>query len=128
MCGEKLAVCRPSWWAAGSPPHVRGKDCRPCRPGCFPRITPARAGKSFKMASSFFKSRDHPRACGEKTMYHAPGNCESKDHPRACGEKENAGTSNVEIKGSPPRVRGKGADCLHVVARPGITPARAGKS
>ena len=45
-CGEKTAVTINQLRQAGSPPRVRGKDCRSFYKPPFQRITPARAGKS----------------------------------------------------------------------------------
>ena len=106
-CGEKEK--RWGWRTVhqGSPPRVRGKDLMPAYTSGTPGITPARAGKSEWYYWTNIPAQDHPRACGEKRIPMASWN---------------------SAAGSPPRVRGKGADCLHVVARPGITPARAGKS
>ena len=72
---------------SGSPPHVRGKACRrsPQPSGCG----------------------DHPRMCGEKTLYIGIGRT---------------------VVGSPPRVRGKGARPEGDPPLSGITPACAGKS
>ena len=71
------------------------------------RITPAYAGKSRRITSSFSSMRDHPRLCGEKEQMNAEivtsiritpayagkssdsvaGQCSVEDHPRLCGEK-----------------------------------------
>ena len=51
-----------------------------------------------------------------------------KDHPRACGEKSPKNWQHTTRKGSPPRVRGKVLIQLYRLYKPGITPARAGKS
>ena len=52
----------------------------------------------------------------------------SRDHPRACGENTAASGSLGGVAGSPPRVRGKQPVGEFRAARPGITPARAGKT
>ena len=70
-------------------------------------ITPACAGKS-KLAASV--ARGH------------------LDHPRVCGEKPFTAYLRAWWGGSPPRVRGKGADHLRSEVCLGITPAYAGKS
>ena len=71
------------------------------------RITPAHAGKTRNSHSSTFRSRDHPRACGE--------NLDLK-------------LREIDMKGSPPRMRGKQAVKLRDVRHAGITPAHAGKT
>ena len=47
ICGEKCAVDFDLWHCIGSPPHMRGKACRPRSPRRW--------------------CQDHPRICGEKT-------------------------------------------------------------
>ena len=49
------------------------------------------------------------------------------DHPRMCGEKWLARFKPFATRGSPPHVRGKGADEQGVGGVAGITPAYAGK-
>ena len=106
VCGEKaprhLALC----CILGSPPRVRGKARHLVRGAVKRGITPACAGK-----------REPPpafRACG-------------RDHPRVCGEKLTTFDSGKLIPGSPPRVRGKVPSRRSNKAKPGITPACAGK-
>ena len=70
-------------------------------------ITPAYAGKSAPAGKVCYLDRDHPRLCGEKRHY-----------PLAF-------TSSL---GSPPPMRGKGADGKSAYQIAGITPAYAGKS
>ena len=71
-----------------------------------PGITPACAGKSCPLPRRTVSVRDHPRVCGEK---------------RPDWKNE------VELVGSPPRVRGKDAIQRHPSCGFGITPACAGK-
>ena len=94
----------PAW--SGSPPRVRGKEApgRLCSDGRG--ITPAYAGKSF------------PTGCNSSL---------AQDHPRVCGEKRPDWKNEVELVGSPPRVRGKDAIQRHPSCGFGITPACAGK-
>ena len=70
------------------------------------RITPAYAGKSSRPL--------RPPEC-------------RKDHPRVCGEKQKKSPTGLVTRGSPPHVRGKGADEQGVGGVAGITPACAGK-
>ena len=74
---------------------------------CYLGITPAYAGKSVCRWSRVDPSWDHPRVCGEKHVLR---------------------TSKQKSGGSPPRMRGKGADQTTRRVFPGITPAYAGKS
>ena len=92
---------------SGSPPRVRGKAAQPRPVGRYDGITPACAGKSDRSPCRLWRSQDHPRACGEKSMSYGCASCS---------------------QGSPPRVRGKGARFRHCGDYLGITPARAGKS
>ena len=93
--------------AAGSPPHMRGKDTKTHPDGYYRRITPAHAGKSVKGAT----------LCGS-----------NKDHPRTCGEKFPPRLPMFHSLGSPPHMRGKAFRVGHAGRRAGITPAHAGKS
>ena len=85
-CGEKPGAPFLLRSAEGSPPRVRGKDFYAVQLGVSDGITPARAGKSSSTVEYPKNFRDHPRACGEKSI-HTEGSA-----PRL---------------GSPPRVRGK---------------------
>ena len=71
------------------------------------RITPAYAGKSYRIQLILHMLRDHPRLCGEKVI-----------PSRAC----------TCIEGSPPPMRGKGIFFRSISALSRITPAYAGKS
>ena len=86
---------------------MRGKDDILTEETDYFGITPAYAGK---------------RACPMREKN------SRKDHPRVCGEKSLFFIASVELKGSPPRMRGKGSLCLPAAAFFGITPAYAGKS
>ena len=70
-------------------------------------ITPAHAGKS-----NYIKAIRRQR----------------KDHPRPCGEKKVVAYPSTMYCGSPPPMRGKGAQLVASSIRPRITPAHAGKS
>ena len=106
VCGEKVKIAKYFRVKEGSPPRVRGKAAgRRGGPLCR-RITPACAGKSLKLLLSAFRLQDHPRVCGEKAIVKSPSD---------------------KLKGSPPRVRGKGLLQMAGRSEPGITPACAGK-
>ena len=107
MCGEKYEFVTEANLAQGSPPRVRGKE-RPRHPeNANPGITPACAGKSRQMKGALLFVRDHPRVCGEKGL---------------------DGLFKLRVRGSPPRVRGKGQIHQRIDHGLGITPACAGKS
>lgn len=98
---------RPAQGPQDHPPRMRGKVVAHCVRQNAVRITPAYAGKS--------KRRALPAL--------SPG-----DHPRMCGEKPKVMNLVLVRPGSPPHVRGKGADEQGVGGVAGITPAYAGKS
>jgi len=105
--GEQVYVVNRENVVWGSPPRARGAgDCSLIRSNMI-GITPARAGSSVNIASSYRVSRDHPRARGEQ-------------------KKSNL--SNVSDRGSPPRARGAAEPDIPFADPPGITPARAGSS
>ncbi len=82
-----------AWWRP-SAPHKK-------------RITPAYAGKRKPPPARPGIPADHPRVCGEKTLYR--------------------GMQRV-VLGSPPRMRGKEVSFLKLPGSTRITPAYAGKS
>ena len=107
LCGEKGSWSVQIQGIMGSPPPVRGKDPEQC-PDCRKtRITPACAGKSRVLSSSYTLCKDHPRLCGEKSCFRSP---------------------RILRIGSPPPVRGKGIGKAWEEPRAWITPACAGKS
>ena len=107
MCGEKIALISPFHSGSGSPPRVRGKGSGGAKVEAHTGITPACAGK--RRHQPFFR-----------LAY--------RDHPRVCGEKIQVKLKDYNVKGSPPRVRGKDYYILYFRGRCGITPACAGKS
>ena len=107
VCGEKMFGKNSNIQDVGSPPHVRGKGEVEAGKESVDRITPACAGKSRSGQTTPQHQRDHPRVCGEKVGFVFQLACPL---------------------GSPPHVRGKGADHLRSEVCLGITPACAGKS
>ena len=105
-CGEKLGMLETQGRTKGSPPRMRGKAALPHRYGPHSRITPAHAGKRYRVPCPLGSSGDHPRACGEKGL----------SGPCAGGGQ-----------GSPPRMRGKVCVGFPIFLTFGITPAHAGK-
>ena len=71
------------------------------------RITPAHAGNREPIDAIENVEGDHPRACGEQTIYFA---------------------KFTTTLGSPPRMRGTERDLLMFLVSVGITPAHAGNS
>ena len=106
MCGGKASNVDKIVWSRGSPPHVRGKEKGGVKVALISRITPACAGKS-------------PFLQQDKTP--------NWDHPRVCGEKSSKVLGFSSVWGSPPRMRGKGNNCIKFTITVRITPAYAGK-
>ena len=71
------------------------------------RITPADAGKTKPTDGHILRKQDHPRRCGENSLF-----------TQLC----------AEVGGSPPRMRGKQQQVRRNVIRRRITPADAGKT
>ena len=67
MRGEKLIAVHQMIFAAGSPPHARGKGIGRALLQHNGRITPACAGKRALAPFPARLWQDHPRMRGEKT-------------------------------------------------------------
>ena len=106
VCGEKFALRNMMNVNQGSPPRVRGKEQSETGFCSSAGITPAYAGKSGGLPCRVHRRGDHPRVCGEKAV--------GLDH-------------QVDILGSPPRMRGKEKTPVGHLPDLGITPAHAGK-
>ena len=106
-CGENPSAPSRSSPAGGSSPRVRGKPRVDINEATARGLIPARAGKTTATA----------RREEELTA-----------HPRACGENRPDGLSGGVAGGSSPRVRGKPRPPRERPQRPGLIPARAGKT
>ena len=106
-CGENHQAVHRVVLVHGSSPRVRGKRRWNGRERRRGGLIPARTGKT---TSSWTAARRRPA------------------HPRACGENNIAIWSITRTGGSSPRVRGKLMDKTHVLVKPGLIPARAGKT
>ena len=91
----------------GSPPLVRERRDEIIQNHLLDRITPARAGKTFRWGLDTAKTQDHPRSCG-------------KDSVNVSG--------NPTKRGSPPLVRERRPTRRRKETCLRITPARAGKT
>ena len=69
VCGEKLAPPRFAAKIGGSPPRMRGKDRQTKKTKKHSGITPAYAGKSRRWFPVHRFPWDHPRVCGEKSLW-----------------------------------------------------------
>ena len=85
-CGENSHAIKARLFPPGSPPQVRGKLVNVAQIKTNQRITPAGAGKTFRIPLAVRPSKDHPRRCGENFLL--------------------APFSRINL-GSPPQVRGK---------------------
>ena len=106
-CGENRVHIDPSGDPWGSSPRVRGKRPPPPPGPPPPGLIPARAGKTL-------------------VTIHGPA--PQTAHPRACGENRRGWSRRSTGGGSSPRVRGKRLAVDLLVLRPGLIPARAGKT
>ena len=134
MCGEKPALAAMVSYLVGSPPHVRGKEGRVRLFQRLGGITPAYAGKSAQKVLSFWPIRGSPphmrgkvivdlvlterhritpayagKSSGRTAKYGTSG-----DHPRMCGEKYGRDAKALLKEGSPPHVRGKVTQIVHI--------------
>ena len=147
VCGEKKFACRRSRFFPGSPPRMRGKDAKILETAKTLGITPAYAGKSFRIDAHEIAKGDHPRVCGEKSSFFSGVSLGGGSPPRMRGKVSEphgserfhritpayAGKSMLldsqrfHHRGSPPRMRGKVFVTRSFVSNCGITPAYAGK-
>ena len=86
MCGEKMMKAGSNCAMLGSPPRMRGKECRSGMGAPGAGITPAYAGKRSTCALWLSQIQDRPRVCGEKEL---------------------GPFLLTDVAGSPPRMRGK---------------------
>ena len=105
--GEKIVDFFCMVVIVGSPPRGRGKGRTATTDGKRTGITPAWAGKRSLGCNLAGCTTDHPRVGGEKCCF--------RSH-------------TLLAWGSPPRGRGKASTARRNPAKPGITPAWAGKS
>ena len=127
VCGEKQKKSPTGLVTRGSPPHVRGKGADEQGVGGVAGITPAYAGKSYRLLKVFVSKPGSPPRMRGKVLF-CPLSCfQFKDHPRVCGEKISGTTLITTQQGSPPRMRGKAGFLPASSFLTGITPAYAGK-
>ena len=124
--GEKLSLQLLSAASLGSPPHTRGKEEGIPPVDAAVGITPAHAGKRCPPDISDTLPGDHPRTRGEKPVLVAALRAPVGSPPHTRG-KARAKCKAKEPRGSPPHTRGKDPGSFVRGARPGITPAHAGK-
>ena len=106
-CGENKGMSLSAYIIDGSPPHMRGKRSIWLNYANAMRITPAHAGKTPTILPIVPKAPDHPRTCGENTLWRSIW---------------------LETCGSPPHMRGKPRIKVKMEGQNRITPAHAGKT
>ena len=106
MCREKDRSSVDNCLSLGLPQRVRGEDRGPVALAHGHGITPACAGKREYVNGTNSDVKDHPCACGEKTLWRS---------------------TVCPIWGSAPHMQGKATAHQLQHAPPGITPACAGR-
>ena len=121
----------------GSPPHARGRPTEVVSDQTGEGITPACAGKTPAMCTSYSPSGDHPRMRGEDmglipsegtptgSPPHARGRLDREsmkvaldmDHPRMRGEDAAELAVEVPGLGSPPHARGRPTRSVSATSR-----------
>ena len=91
VCGEQPRAAAAETVLSGSPPRVRGTGAGKSVAYEGAGITPACAGNRSRINGIVPKGKDHPRVCGEQ--------------PRSLSDE-------AYERGSPPRVRGTGFQCV----------------
>ena len=112
------------------------------------RIIPADAGSTHKASGRSLPDQDHPRGCGEHTVWRRfetgrdriiPADAGSTapvivfmgatpDHPRGCGEHRHYRRHHLACAGSSPRMRGAHPPCTSRRGSSRIIPADAGST
>ena len=86
MGGEKASEYTRPLISLGSPPRRRGKCVQVDSAGAWAGITPALAGKSYRVYHCLASCWNHPRNAG-KRWDDSAARTQCRDHPRAGGEK-----------------------------------------
>ena len=106
-CGENASAEKPFEYRSGSSPRMRGKlEVAPSN-ACSAGLIPAHAGKTRAAVRESWKSRAHPRACGENPI------------PSLIA---------ASVAGSSPRMRGKRVRHRKYFHGDRLIPAHAGKT
>ena len=130
LCGEKVSGDLPDNAAPGSPPPMRGKGMQEAGDKSEKRITPAYAGKSYRLSTILDMQntafRITPAYAGKRNRFRSFARS-SGDHPRLCGEKPMLSGLSSSVLGSPPPMRGKVFPHADRICTGRITPAYAGK-
>ena len=126
VCGEHLCPVNTALGEQGSSPRMRGTLNQGCDADRDRGIIPAYAGNTSALRLLMAFVRDHPRVCGEHSMFVLSvvvvvgiipayaGNTpiassparRTWDHPRVCGEHHHLPVYGAWATGSSPRMRG----------------------
>ena len=148
LCGEKNAPVPARVPEMGSPPPMRGKGSSHSFKKSSIGITPAYAGKSYRMSGYIGVLVGSPPPMRGKGFAGLPIRSRAgitpayagkrsyggwlkevrQDHPRLCGEKSMDERAEIVETGSPPPMRGKVLHGSMDERAERITPAYAGKS
>ena len=109
-------------------PRVCGED-RSILPRCSERIeTPPRMrGRPLHLQASCAPAGNTPAYAG-KTGEDLPQSTLNEKHPRVCGEDHIQSQSEIPVKETPPRMRGRPSSAGVISSPSGNTPAYAGKT
>jgi hypothetical protein len=105
VCGDDTLATSWQQYVNGPPPRVRGRPCPSRIRQRLIRTTPACARTTPSLSSSLPSWPDHPRVCGDDAATWAAGQ---------------------QVRGPPPRVRGRRRTYLSLPSVPRTTPACAG--
>ena len=127
VCGKDYCTISEEKNQKGSPPRVREGPSKVSIDPTSQGITPACAGRTFKVVRRFGFTKDHPRVCGKDLLFFY---CYYIywDHPRVCGKDVLHRLTLHKYPGSPPRVREGLKITTEILANRRITPACAGRT
>ena len=126
-CGENLAMYGVQPGEVGSPPRMRGKRHEKTMIAVYMGSPPRMRGKQIQRLIADTPTGITPADAG-KTYKKGDIVIGFEDHPRGCGENPRRTQIQGDIKGSPPRMRGKHRPLKDALQNFRITPADAGKT
>ena len=109
-------------------PRVCGKNCVHSTGVLHIEGSPPRVREELRLAIRRIQRWGITPACAGRTYRLPSHSAERKDHPRVCGKNVNSGHGYIPREGSPPRVREELLGVLPDPLEVGITPACAGRT
>ena len=85
-CGDKYSKQSPHVYHSGSSPRVWGQEAHPRKLDLHKRIIPTRVGTRQNYHTFFTKARDHPHACGDKSVIMIYQTLQTGSSPRVWGQ------------------------------------------